>query len=285
MTVTLQDDEVAGPAGPVPIRGYRPTVVRAGSPTLLWLHGGGFFAGDLDLPESDAVARALAARGVPVVTVDYRLSPLPGLPLVGRRGPRARTPFPLAHQEVLAAHRSVREQASDGVVLGGASAGACLAAAAALAVADDEPAPVGVFLAYGFFHARTPRDPAITRTVRGHRRLTHAPSALDAANRAHARTRGARADARAFPGGHPLHAFPRTLVIDADHDTMRASGERFAAELTAAGVDVERHVLAGSRHAFLNRPGTPDSSAAIELATAWLAASGPDAGDGSAATR
>ncbi|ROP66405.1 alpha/beta hydrolase [Curtobacterium sp. ZW137] len=282
MTVSLADDLVAGPSGPVPLRRYEPAAVRPGSPTLLWLHGGGFFRGDLDLPESDAVARALAARGVPVVTVDYRLSPLPGMPWAARRGPRARTPFPLAHREVLAAYRAVSEAASDGVVLGGASAGACLAAAAALAASgtpasDDLPAPVGAFLAYGFFHSRTPRVPAITRTVRGHRRLTHAPWALDAANRAHARNGDARADPRAFPGGHPLDAFPPTLLVDAEHDTMRASGERFAAELTAAGVQVVRHVLAGSRHAFLNRPGTPDSTHAIDLASAWLATHGPDA--------
>ena len=44
-----------------------------GAPTLVWVHGGGFFRGDLDLPESDAVARALAERGLPVVTVGNRL--------------------------------------------------------------------------------------------------------------------------------------------------------------------------------------------------------------------
>jgi acetyl esterase/lipase len=39
----------------------------------VWAHGGGFAAGDLDMPEAHAVATALAARGIAVVSVDYRL--------------------------------------------------------------------------------------------------------------------------------------------------------------------------------------------------------------------
>ncbi len=41
---------------------------------LVWAHGGGFVAGDLDMPEADWVARTLAARGVTVVSIDYRLA-------------------------------------------------------------------------------------------------------------------------------------------------------------------------------------------------------------------
>ena len=33
---------------------------------LVWAHGGGFAGGDLDMPEADGVARALAARGITV---------------------------------------------------------------------------------------------------------------------------------------------------------------------------------------------------------------------------
>ncbi|HWV50489.1 MAG TPA: alpha/beta hydrolase fold domain-containing protein, partial [Microbacterium sp.] len=44
---------------------------------LVWAHGGGFLFGDIDMPESDWVARQLAARGTTVVSVDYRLAPVP----------------------------------------------------------------------------------------------------------------------------------------------------------------------------------------------------------------
>ncbi|RPE75349.1 acetyl esterase/lipase [Curtobacterium sp. PhB137] len=260
-TVDVMGDVLPGPHGPVPIRRYRPQDPAA-APTLVWLHGGGFFRGDLDLPESDAVARALSARGIPVVTVDYRLGPLPGMPWIGRTGPRARRRAPHARDEVVAVLRSLAEGGPAGLVLGGASAGACLAATAI----PHGPALAGTVLVYGFFHARIPRDPAVQRLVRGHRRITHAPLLLDAANRTYAGPLGAGA----FPAPEDLSTFPRALMLDAERDTMRASGDRFARQLGAAGVDLERHVLPDSRHAFLNRPDSIDFAAAVDLIASWM---------------
>ncbi|MDP4333925.1 alpha/beta hydrolase [Curtobacterium sp. A7_M15] len=261
---------VAGPHGPVPVRRYAARRETNTGTTLVWLHGGGFFRGTLDLPEAHVVAGALADRGLDVVTVGYRLAPLPGLPAVGRRGSHSRRHHPVPNDDVRAVLEVVRRQTDGPVLLGGASAGACLAAAVtrALPVAAR---PSGLVLAYGFFHARSPRDPAVLRTVRGHRRLTHHPTLLDRANRNHV-GRGGDTVA-AFPGGQDLADFPRTLMVDAERDTMRASGDRFADELRGAGAEIERHVLPGARHAFLNRPGSPDSDRALDLVADWTAGS------------
>lgn len=255
-------ETIDGPHGPVPVRRYGSTGAR----TLVWLHGGGFFRGDLDLPEAHEVAEALATAGLAVVTVDYRLAPLPGLPAVGRRGPRGRRRHPVPNDDVVAVLRAVRHAADGTVLLGGASAGACLAAAVTRALSAPQR-PDGLVLAYGFFHARTPRDPSVTRTLRGHRRLTHHPTLLDRANRNHVE-RGAPTET-AFAGGQDLTGFPPTLMVDAECDSMRASGDRFAEELSAAGVPVERHVLPSARHAFLNRPGSHDFAVAIERIVDW----------------
>ncbi|PZF56951.1 alpha/beta hydrolase [Curtobacterium sp. MCSS17_008] len=257
---------IAGPHGPVPVRRYG----RPEGPTLVWLHGGGFFRGGLDQPESHAVAVALADRGLAVVTVDYRLVPLPGLPWVGRRGPRPRARWPHAHDDVLAVVRHTRAHTDGPLLLGGASAGACLASAATLGLLDAGDPPDGVVLAYGFHHARLPRDREVQRGVRGHRRVTHAPWALDVANR-NAVPRRSRRERTAFAGGQDLTGFPPAFVVDAESDAMRASGDRFADELTAAGTTVERHVL-HDRHAFLNRPASPAFGAATELLAAWATA-------------
>lgn len=254
---------IAGPGGAVPVRRYG----RPDGPTLVWLHGGGFFHGGLDQPESHAVAGALADRGLSVVTVDYRLAPLPGLPWVGRTGTRPRARWPHAHDDVVAVVQDARRRTPGPLLLGGASAGACLASTATLGLLDAGDPPDGVVLAYGFHHARLPRDRTVQRTVRGHRRVTHAPWALDIANR-NAVPRGSLLERTAFAGGQDLAAFPPTLAVDAASDAMRASGERFAAELVSAGTSVERHVLA-DRHAFLNRPGTPAFVAAIDLIGTW----------------
>lgn len=276
---------------PVPVRRYRAVSGApdgapggapggAAAPTLVWLHGGGFFRGSIDQPEAHAVASALASRGVDVVTVDYRLAPLPGLPWLGRRGPRSRARWPHAHDDVVAAFRDARSRAAGAVLLGGASAGACLASSATLRLLDEDgphAAPDGVALAYGFHHARLPRDRVVLRGVRGHRRVTHAPWALDFANRS-AVGRHSRHERGAFAGGQDLSGFPSTLAVDAEHDAMRASGDRFVDELRGAGAPVERFVLAGSRHAFLDRPESPWFLPAIEHIAAWATRPGHLAG-------
>jgi acetyl esterase/lipase len=50
---------------------------------------------------------------------------------------------------------------------------------------------------------------------------------------------------------------------------MRASSERFASELLAAGAEVERHVLPTTRHGFLNRPQLPEFTKAIDRIASW----------------
>jgi acetyl esterase len=252
------------------VRWYRPRSYERspGQPALLWLHGGGFFRGSPDLPEAHDVAESLANQGITTVTVSYRLAPPPGMPWLMSVAGRPRGRYPLPLDDVLAAFHEVNARSPHGVIVGGASAGACLAATAILRALDEGAQPSGAVLAYGFFHAKHPRPLAAQRS-RGHRRITHAPWALDIANRNYAGSRGALVERLAFPGGHELHGFPRTLMLNAEQDNMRASGDRFAAELTESGTEVQRHVLPGTRHAFLNRPNAEAFGIATSLIAAW----------------
>ncbi|MFK0039396.1 alpha/beta hydrolase [Paenarthrobacter sp. NPDC090517] len=257
---------------PVPMRWYHPAAACSETtevPTLVWAHGGGFFSGGLDQPEANDVAWALAQRGLPVVTVDYRLAPVPGLSWIRRGDVRPRGRFPLPVEDLLTAFQSVSSQSAGGVILGGASAGACLAAAAALQALDTGSPPKGVILAYGFFHSSHIASLEIRRRVRDHRRLTHSRLVLNAVNRNYVGSRAALNDPYAFPGGHELDGFPPTLMINADRDVMRTSGDRFAAELLGAGVDVEQHTIQETRHAFLNRPRLDSFTPAIDLMAKW----------------
>lgn len=71
---------IPGPHGPVPVRVYLPTTPAPdeGRPCLVWMHGGAFAWGDLDMPEAHEVARGVAGRAdAVVVSVDYRLCPVP----------------------------------------------------------------------------------------------------------------------------------------------------------------------------------------------------------------
>ncbi|TFB72709.1 hypothetical protein E3O06_10400 [Cryobacterium glaciale] len=88
-------------------------------------------------------------------------------------------------------------------------------------------------------------------------------------NRNYAGSQAKLANRLAFPGGHDLQKFPRTLSINAERDNMRASGDAFVSELSSYGVDVQRHVLQGTRHAFLNRPDNDAFSKAVALIAEW----------------
>lgn len=215
------------------------------------------------------MAEALAQRGVTVATVGYSLAPIPGLGWVPNTKLRPRERFPLPLDDVLNAYREIGDRSPSGVILGGASAGACLAAAATLATIDDGASPVGAVFVYGFFHAEHPRVLRSVHRSRGHRRITHAAWALDAANRNYAGSRAMMAEPLAFPGGHDLSGFPRTLMINAEHDNMSASGDRFASELTDSGGDVEHHLLLGTSHAFLNHPRQHAFATAVSLIARW----------------
>jgi len=273
-TVTSIDSVIAGPHGPIPVRRYLPDIGRTpvSSAHVVWIHGGGFFKGGLDQPESHDVARSLAAAGFNVTTVDYRLATVSRLNLSStgfRLSPAVHFPVPV--DDVVAVVRAVQREAPQGVILGGASAGACLAAGAVLRLVNDEAAPLaGTFFAYGFFHAALPKlERNLRRRLRGKRRFGHTPMLLNLTNFHYAGTRKAMLEAHAFPGGHALHDFPPTLMLDADRDSMRASGSQFARELATAGIAADYHALSETFHGFLNRPNEPGFEAGLGLIIDW----------------
>jgi acetyl esterase len=122
---SVADIQVKGAAGPLAARVYR--LSREKSPTVVFFHGGGWVAGDLET--HDRQARLLAIEtGAVVVSVDYRRPP--------------ETRFPGAFEDGFAAARDIiagiAEFGGDGTRVGvaGDSAGGNLAAAAAIACRD-----------------------------------------------------------------------------------------------------------------------------------------------------
>lgn len=240
--VDTRDEAVAGPHGPVPVRIYG----VGDGPCLVWLHGGAFQMGDLDMPEADWVARDLVGRtGAVVVSVDYRLA-------VGG------VAYPVPHDDVVAAVRWVRDTLGmSSVCVGGASAGGNLAAGAALRLRDDDGwQPAGLVLAYPVLHPRLPAPPAsLTERMAEVPALLHFPPA-DVRRITENYLGGPvnRADGYAMPGLAVLEGLCPTLVLTAEYDDLRASGQVFAGELAAAGVDVRHVRILSMLHGFLNLP-------------------------------
>jgi acetyl esterase/lipase len=269
--VGVRSVRVPGPHGAVPVRVYDPRPVRdddpgpassdgesAGEgardrPCLVWMHGGAFIAGNLDMPEADWTARELALRaGAIVVSVDYRLC-------------NDGVHYPIPHDDVLAAIRWARESAgdlgidADRISVGGASAGANLAAGAALKLRDEDARPPAhLIFAYGVAH------PVIPPMTAGHAALMREVPALlqfppEATSFFNVNYLGgplSGANGYAFPALADLRGLCPTLVLNAEYDDLRASGQAFAAGLAAAGADVRQVMVASMLHGFLNLPAS-----------------------------
>ncbi len=279
MSVSTTEQIIIGPHGEIPVRIYAPAAgERSISPRLglVWAHGGGFAGGDLDMPENDWVARQLAHQGLAVVTVDYRLSPLPDGEHTGT--PQARRfPYPVASEEVTAAFAwattSGAHVPAANWALGGASAGGNLATGAALRLRDTGgPAPYALMLAYPVLHAALPPVPTELAAKVG----TLSPpfnfgaEQIARMNLAYVQDPGALLEAYAFPGGHDVSGLPPTFILNCDSDSLRASGQQFGAELAAAGVDVTVIREPGTSHGHLNDPDDPAALRSITRIADWL---------------
>ena len=222
--------------------------------------------------EADAVARALARAGSTVLSVDYRL--VPPVPWVTRwRGaPAVRFPGPI--QDCLAAwrwfHEDLQRQGwgDRPIAIGGASAGADLATVTTLRL-STEPAsgPDGVALVYPLLHAELPdgdtHDPFTIGSWLA-RPATRWMASCFVGTKDHQHVD------EAFPQAERLAGFLPTMVVIAERDPLRPSGEAFVADLRRAGAEVQLRLQPGARHGYLNRPDTEAFTETIDSLDAWL---------------
>src|SRR5205823_5307676 len=129
----ITERAIPGPAGDVRVRIYEPPERVVPSPGLVYFHGGGFIAGDLDSEDGRCV-RIAADAGCVVVSVEYRLAP--------------EHPFPAPIDDCYAALEwavaSTLELGLDPtrIGVGGGSAGGTFAAAVALMARDRGGPPI-----------------------------------------------------------------------------------------------------------------------------------------------
>ncbi|MDX3179666.1 alpha/beta hydrolase [Streptomyces sp. ME02-7008A-1] len=269
--VTVNDRTVTARHGRVQVRDYVPSAEISAAP-FVWVHGGGFGAGSLDMAESHMVAMKIAATGRRVTTVDYHL--VPRFPLIGRfRMKPSEHRYPVPVDDVTDVFLDVAARHPDrGIVLGGASAGACLAASAAIRLRDSGAAtPTGLVLIYGLFHARLPAmSQSLRSRLRGIARLGVAPEMTRRMTLNYAGTEAVWNDPGAFPGTADVHGLPPTLMLNADHDALRASGDAFAEHLRSADVRLDAFLVPGARHGFLDKPHSEGFNEGITTMTEWL---------------
>jgi acetyl esterase len=236
----VEDLTIPGPAGPMRARLYVP---RDGAPLTVFLHGGGWVLCSIDT--HDALCRALAqASGSALLSVDYRLAP--------------EHPFPAAIDDVeaamvwaSAAAPSLGCQAGP-IALAGDSAGANLAAAAALAAVER-----GVSLAHLtlFYPAMDPSCQSDS-----HKTFAEAPILSSTDMQWFWRQYLSRPADAEDPRASPLRAtdlshLPSTTIVLAGCDPLRSEGEAFGAALARAKVPVEVRTFEGVCHGFASMVG------------------------------
>jgi acetyl esterase/lipase len=259
--VAIEQLTIQGGSAPVPARVYRgKSNERAG---LVWVHGGAFISGDLDMPESHWVAMELAARGIPVLALDYRKA-------------IAGVHHPALSDDVLTGWTAASEFLDlpfDRLHLGGASAGGNLSAGVAVRLRDESaPRPASLVLVYPVLHPLLPKaGPDAARAAAALPvEARFSPAFTRAINVNYAGGVENLGDTIAFPANGDLRDLPRTLIMNAEGDDLRASGEAFGHQLADAGVQVTVDFEPGTSHGYLNLPGEPAALSTIDRLAGWL---------------
>ena len=246
-----------GPAGPIPIRLYRPTA-DAAMPVLIYFHGGGLVMGSNH--SFEPLARALAhASGAAVAAVEYRLAP--------ESPPPAQFDDAYAATEWVAAQAETLGLDADRLAVVGDSAGGSLAAAVALA-ARDQSGPhicVQVLLYPGL--DRDMGAPSITSMrdapLLRHDDIVYMHELVDGDT-------GSPQDPYQIPAyAADLSGLPAAIVVTGECDPIRDWGERYALRLRDAGVQTTLTRYPGMYHGFLMRS---DATARGQLAIAEVGA-------------
>ncbi|MGY4316696.1 alpha/beta hydrolase [Bradyrhizobium sp. JR3.5] len=249
-----RDIQVQGAAGKLGARLYRNG--RGTAPTVIFFHGGGWVAGDLETHDRQARNLVIETSAV-VISVDYRRPP--------------ETRFPGAFEDAFTAVRDVIARLAEfggdfsRVGVAGDSAGGNLAAATALACRDAGIRLAGQLLVYpvtdvagNFADAgENARFPSRDENAEGYF-LTRATMQWFAGH--YLADPAQSADWRVSPlRAKSLAGVAPAVVTTAWFDPLRDEGHAYAKALQAAGVPVTYHTGEGLIHGYF---GLGDASEA-----------------------
>ncbi|MCV7269845.1 alpha/beta hydrolase [Mycolicibacterium doricum] len=259
--VEAQDRTVPGPAGDIPIRVYRPATPQPWPPVVVFFHGGGFAAGDLDTHDGECRHHAVAADAV-VVSVDYRLAP--------------EHPYPAAVDDAWAALTWIAEHGADlsvnaaRLAVAGDSAGGNLSAVLTHRARAHGGPPITFQL---LWYPVTMWDRSLPSVIENADAPILDASAIDGFSRWYAGDESDPSPDMAPGRASDFTGLPPAYIAVAGHDPLRDDGIRYAELLSAASVPVELHNAQTLVHGYLGYAGVvPAATAAAERGFAALRA-------------
>lgn len=256
--VITHDRQAPGPDGDpaVPVRIYRPEDAQGLLPAMLWIHGGGMVLGNID--QDDMFCKAVAKDvNCTIVSVEYRLAP--------------EHPYPAPLEDCYSALRWLASNAveidadASRIAIGGASAGAGLAAGLGLLARDrGEVAVAFQLLIYPMVDDRniTPSSQAITHPSVWNR------EANIAGWRAYLGGEIGADDVPPYAAparASDLSGLPPAYIAVGELDLFLDEDIDYAQRLLQAGVSTELHVYPGAFH------GSDMFVADSELSQRWVA--------------
>jgi acetyl esterase len=244
----VKDFDIPSSAGNIPARLYVPSADSV-LPALVYYHGGGFVAGDLD--DYDKPLRALANRaGCIVISVAYRIAP--------------EHPYPAAADDAWIALEWVAKHASDigidsqRLAVGGDSAGGGLAAWVAQKAREFGLSLRLQILYYPFLDAI--RSSASWQELATGAYVIKLDESVARSN-VYLPPRTNRKDPKISPlYSSNLKGVAPAFIITAEYDPLRDEGNEYAVKLKAAHVAVDHKELPGMIHDLFSLAGVVDAA-------------------------
>jgi acetyl esterase len=258
----VEDREIAGPGGPLPIRIFTPPTGGEPPALVVYFHGGGWVICDLD--SHDRHCRMIAVdAGAVVVSVDYRLAPEHRFPAAIDDGYAALT-WAVAHAAELGADPSR-------VAVAGDSAGGNIAAAVAITARDRGGPPIAFQLLV--YPVTDHRFDTASYREKGDGKWFLTEAHMRWFWDQYIGPGGDGTDPRASVLRADLRGLPPAFVMTGEHDPLRDEGEAYAGALVAAGVEADHHRAAGMFHGFFTLDDVlPDAAGGTRAAIDALAA-------------
>lgn len=232
-----KDITCPGPAGDIPLRFYDTKDSRDPGPCVVFIHGGGFVIGDIEV--YDSLCTEIAHQlDLPVISVEYRLAP--------------EHPFPAAPDDCEAAVRWVASSPEalgrtiTGLVISGDSAGGNLTIVMSNQLAQN-PADVPVLVNAPMYPVASDisQHESLRLFAEGYL-LTGASMAFFTREYA-----GDPNDPRTTPMLGDCNKTPPTVVCTAGLDPLRDLGREYASHLIQNGTDTIYMEFPGIIHGFM----------------------------------
>jgi acetyl esterase len=257
----VRDFFVEGRDNLVPVRLYQPQY-QGVTPVVLYFHGGGFVA--LDLDTHDDICRRLCQSGcLSVLSIAYRLAPEHPFPAAVRDG--------ISVVEWLGEHAAAIACDGSRIGVAGDSAGGCIAAATAIAARGRYQSRIcGQLLFYPVMDHYSASTSSYEEFRLGYGLTAEAMRWFwDQYLSVHSDASNPLASPLRFAEPATL---PALTMITAEYDILRDEGEMFARKLSAGGVPVDLYRVPGMTHGFLKwADQIPEVADLIARSAKWMA--------------